>query len=240
MVGEMLVGIQLREVPARRVAVDPVVVCRVVAHLLGQRTQEVADTLLLLHRHIEVADQDQRPLRADALLAPAELARRHVPLHDVDAVLLVEGDAGDFVETHHIVLADQAALPVCHVDEHLRDGGLAAREQVRMRGELLVDMTLPRPAGTEFDEVVVALDEGDQPEQRDPLGPFVQRGGFQAGRTEEEVHPARPYRSWHRPLARTFRTDGLDIWMGRIAAMLNGRPCFSCAITGSYSRVTSA
>ena len=149
----------------------------------------MADALLLLHRHVEVADQDQRPLRADALLAAAELARCHVPLHDVHAVLLVEGDAGDLVEAHHIVLADQPALPVRHVDEHFRDRGLAARKQVRVRGELLVHMTLARSAGTEFDDVVVALDEWNQSEQRNPLGPFVQRRGFQAGRTEQEVHP---------------------------------------------------
>ena len=124
----------------------------------------MADALLLLHRHVEVADQDQRPLRADALLAAAELARRHVPLHDVHAVLLVEGDSGDLVEAHHIVLADQAALSVRHVDEHLRDRSLAARKQMGVRRELLVDVTLARPAGAELDEVVVALDEGDQPE----------------------------------------------------------------------------
>ena len=47
---------------------------------------------------------------ADALLAAAELAGLHVALHDVDAVLLVEGDAGDLVEADHVVLADQAAL----------------------------------------------------------------------------------------------------------------------------------
>ena len=42
------------------------------------------------------------------------------------------------------------------------------------------------------------------------------------------------------PLASTLNTEGLDIWMGRKAAMLNGRPFFSSAITASYPKVTSA
>ena len=43
-------------------------------------------------------------------LPAAELAGLHVALHDVDAVLLVEGDAGDLVEADDVVLADQPAL----------------------------------------------------------------------------------------------------------------------------------
>ena len=66
---------------------------------------------------------------ADRLLPAAELARLHVALHDVDAVLLVEGDAGHFVKTHHVVLADQTTLARGIVHEHLGHGGLAARSK---------------------------------------------------------------------------------------------------------------
>ena len=48
---------------------------------------------------VEVADHDDAAIGADALLAPAELAGLHVALHDVDAILLVERDAGDLVES---------------------------------------------------------------------------------------------------------------------------------------------
>ena len=83
---------------------------RVVPHLRRQRAQQMSDPLLLLDIHIEIADHDDAAVGADVLLAAAELARRHVALHDVDAVLLIEGDAGDLVEADDVVLADQAAL----------------------------------------------------------------------------------------------------------------------------------
>ena len=59
---------------------------------------------------VEVADHHDRAIGPDALLAAAELPGLHVALHDVDAVLLVEGDAGDLVEADDVVLADQPAL----------------------------------------------------------------------------------------------------------------------------------
>ena len=84
------------------------------------------DALLVLDIDLEIADQHNRAFGADALAAPRELAALHVALHDVDAILLIEGDAGDFVETDDIILADQAALPGRVVHEHLRDSRLAA------------------------------------------------------------------------------------------------------------------
>ena len=53
------------------------------------------------------------PLGADALRAAAELAGLHVSLHDVDAVLLVEGDAGDLIEADDVVL--RQTRPRCPV-----------------------------------------------------------------------------------------------------------------------------
>ena len=121
--------------------------------------------------------------------AAAELARRHVALHDVHAVLLVEGDAGDFVEADHVVLADQAALAGRIVHEHLGDGRLAAGDQVGIRRNLLEEMALAGSTRAKLDEVVVALDERDHAEEDDALGPFVQGRRLQADRSQQEVLP---------------------------------------------------
>ena len=83
---------------------------RVIPHFRRHRAEQVANPLLVLHVHVEVADHDDAAVGPDALLAPAEFAGLHVALHDVHAVLLVEGDAGNFVEADHVVLADQAPL----------------------------------------------------------------------------------------------------------------------------------
>ena len=63
--------------------------------LWGEQAQpgQVADALLVLDVDVEIAHQHDGPIRADALLATRELAALHVALHDVDAILLVEGNA---------------------------------------------------------------------------------------------------------------------------------------------------
>ncbi len=118
------------------------------------------DPLLVLHVDVKVADHDDTAIGANALLAAAELGRLHVALHDVDAVFLVKGDAGDFVEAHDVVLAHESALACGHVDEHACDGGLAARYQVRVGRDLLKQVAFARPAWSQFDHVVVAFHKG--------------------------------------------------------------------------------
>jgi hypothetical protein len=124
----------------------------------------VAGALLLLDIDIEVADHGDAALGADALLAAAELAGGHVALEDVDAVLLIERHAGHLVEADHVVLADQAALAIAVVDEHLGDGGLAARDQVRVGGDLLEQVALARAAWPQLNQVEVALHKGSHAE----------------------------------------------------------------------------
>src|SRR5690606_27891312 len=74
MVGQVLVRVELREVPARCKGMDAVVEGRIVPHFLGQGTQEVADPLLLLHVHIKVAEHHYRTFGSNALLPTAELS----------------------------------------------------------------------------------------------------------------------------------------------------------------------
>jgi hypothetical protein len=162
---------------------------RVVAHLLRERAQQVPDALLLLHVYLEVSHHHDPALGADALLAATELAGGHVALHDIDAVLLVEGDSRNLIEAHDVVLADQPALAVRHVDEHLGERGLAAREEVGVGRDLLVDMALTGSARAELDQVVVSLHERNHAQQDDPLRALIERLGLQADGADQEVAP---------------------------------------------------
>src|SRR5690606_38638375 len=139
-----------------------------------QWAQQMRAALLLLHADVEVADHHDTALGANVLLASAELARSHVALHDVDAVLLVEGDAAHFIEADDVVLADQAALPRSVVHEHLGDSRLAARDEVRIRRDLLEQVALSGSARTELDEIVVALHERDHAKDRDAFGALAE------------------------------------------------------------------
>jgi hypothetical protein len=158
--------VELGDIPAGQVGVDAVHERRVVAHLGRQRREQVADALLVGDVDVEVADQHDRAVGADRLTASRELAGLHVALHDVDAVLLVEGDAGDLVEADDVVLGDQAALSGGVVDEHAGDGGLAAGDQVGVRRDLLEQVRLAGAARAQFDHVEVPLHERDHPQQQ--------------------------------------------------------------------------
>jgi hypothetical protein len=109
--GEVLIKVEFMEIPAGRVGVEAGMAGSVVAHLAGQRTQQVADALLLLHTYIKDAHHHVATFSADALLAAAELAGGHFALEDLDAVLLVERHAGHLIETDQVVLATVAFQP---------------------------------------------------------------------------------------------------------------------------------
>src|ERR1039458_201151 len=114
-------GAQLREIPSRRKRVQTIHEGSVVPHLRRQRAQQMADALLLLDVNIEIADHHDPAVCPDILFAAAELAGGHVALHNIDAVLLIEGDAGDLVKADDIVLAHQATLSRSVVHKHLGD-----------------------------------------------------------------------------------------------------------------------
>jgi len=130
MIGQVFVRIQLGEIPARRIGMQPVHEGGVVAHLFGQGRQQVADALLLLDIDVKIADHDHAAGGADALLAAGKFARGHVALHDIYALLGIEGDARDFVETDYIVETNQSALAAGIVDEHLGHRGFAAGDEM--------------------------------------------------------------------------------------------------------------
>src|SRR4051794_12465644 len=111
-----------------------------------------------MHIYIEIAHEDDAALRADALAPTGELTALHVALHDVHAVLLIEGHARDLIEANDVVLADQTALPVRHVHKHPGDGRFPARDEMRVGRNLLEEMTLAGPSRPKLDHVVVPLD----------------------------------------------------------------------------------
>ena len=173
-IGQVFAGLQLRIVPAGRIGMNSIHEGRIVAHLGWHGAQEVTNLLLLLYIDVEISDHDDAALGADALFAAAELARSHVALHDIDAVLLVEGNPGNLIEADDVILADQAALPARIVHEHLCDCRFAARNQMGIRRYLLEQVAFAGSARSELDEVVVPFNERDHAQQDDTLCAFVE------------------------------------------------------------------
>jgi hypothetical protein len=224
--------LELGHIPARQVAVDAIHERGVVAHLGRQRLKQVADALLMFDIHIEVADHDDGAVGADALLAARELAGLHVALHDVHAILLIEGNAGHLIEAHHVVLANQAALAVGVVDEHARHRRLAAGNQVRIGRHLLEQVRLAGAPRPDLDQVVVALDERDHAQQHRVLVALGQFAGSRPmERSRKSFHSA--VVSWPVRWAILSSTSRCESWIARKPSTPNGRPFFSWAIVAS-------
>src|SRR5580700_8413935 len=92
------IAIHFWQVPTRQVSVNAVHKSSVVTHLRRQWAEKMANPLLMLHVHVEVTNHDDTAIGTNAFLAAAEFTRFHVALHNVYAIFLVEGDAGDFIE----------------------------------------------------------------------------------------------------------------------------------------------
>ena len=80
--------VEFGDVPAWDEGVDAVHERRVVAHLFGERGQQVTHAELGLDIDVEVAHHDDPAVGADRFATPAELARFHVALEDVTPSLL--------------------------------------------------------------------------------------------------------------------------------------------------------
>src|ERR1700733_5425762 len=87
-------------------------------HLGRQWAEKMANALLVLHVHVEIANHRNAAIGADALLPATKLAGFHVALHNVYAIFLVERYAGDFIEADYVKLAYQSALTTGVIDKH--------------------------------------------------------------------------------------------------------------------------
>ena len=195
--------------------------------------------LLLLDVDVEVADHDDAAVGADALLAAAELAGLHVALEDVDAFLLVERDAGDLVEADDVVLGDEPSLAGGVVDEHVGDRRLAARDQVRVRRDLLEQVRLAGAARAELDRVVVRHHERNHARSRTSCCRAVNCAGSKPTlRSSSSLHWSSV--NCARPATNVSRASRVDIWMGRTDSTRKGWPPYSSPRAAMYSRLTSA
>src|SRR6266849_6403652 len=92
--------------------------CCIVTHFRRHRPEKVTNTLLVFYINVEVPNHNDTAACSNTLSSPAELTGFHIAFHDVDPILLIEGDARYLIEAHNIILANQATLSSAVVDEH--------------------------------------------------------------------------------------------------------------------------
>ena len=138
-VGEML-RTELRYLPAGNIAVHTVEERCVRSHFGRERVKEAGCFQQHIHALIDVADKDHRSSRGFFFLSTGKGAGRHIVLHDLDAIFILEVDTGNLVERYAVPQANQAHSFSAHVVKQVRNGSLTAGNKDAVRGDFFVDM----------------------------------------------------------------------------------------------------
>ena len=125
----------------------PVHKCSIISHFFRQWTKKMTYPLLVFDIHFKISNHDNPAISTYGFFPPAEFTAFHIPLHDVYSIFLVKGNSGYFIKTDNIIFAYQASLPVAHIHEHFRNGSFTARDKVRVRGNLLIQVRFTCPSG---------------------------------------------------------------------------------------------
>ena len=138
-VGEML-RTELWYLPAGNIAVHTVKECRIRSHLRREWVKKAGRFEKHIHALIDVTDKDHRSGRGFFLLAARKGAGRHIVLHDLDTVFVLEIDTGNLIKRHAVPHADQADCFSAHVVKQIGNGSLTAGNKDAVRGDFFVDM----------------------------------------------------------------------------------------------------
>src|SRR6266487_128948 len=143
--------------------------CCIVTHFRWHRPEKVTNTLLVFYINFEVSNHHDAATRSNTLSSPAELTGFHIAFHNVDPILLIEGNSRYFIKAYDIILANQASLSITVVDKHTGNGCFSSRHKMGIRRNLLEKMRFTGTARSKLNHIVVALNEWNHPQQKDVL-----------------------------------------------------------------------
>ena len=180
---------ELRDLPAGNIAMHTVKKCRIRTHFGRERVEQAGRFEKNVHALIDIADKDHGRCRGFFLLAACKRARRHVVLHDLNTVFVLEVDAGNLIESYTVPQTDQTDSFASHIVKQVRYCGLAAGNQNTVRRDFLIDMRFARTARAQLTQIEVVLDKRYHTRKEQPLFAFGQCIRLVAARTQHDVQP---------------------------------------------------
>ena len=144
------------------------------SHFGRKRVKEAGCFQQHIHALIDIANEDHRSGCGFFFLSTGKGTGRHIVLHDLDAVLVLEVDTGNLVKRHAVPQTDQANGFSAHVVKQVRNGSLTAGNKDAVRGDFFVDMGFTSASRTEFTEVEVVLDKRQHTGKQKPAFAVVQ------------------------------------------------------------------
>ena len=112
---------------------DSVKKCRVRPHLRRERVKKAGRFQQYIHTLIDVSNKDHRSTCRLLFLAAGEGTGSHVILHNLNAVLVLEMDSGNFIESDAVPKPYQSYGFSAHIVEQIRHGCLTAGDKDAVR-----------------------------------------------------------------------------------------------------------
>ena len=180
---------EFRDFPAGQVAVNTVKECRVGAHLRRERLKQRGGFQHNVHALVDIAHKYHGGRGRLLLFAARKGAGRHVVLHDLHAVFVLELNAGNLVKGNAVPQTDQAHGLAPHVIEQVGHGGLATGNQDTVGRNFLIDMGFTGAARAKLTQVEVILYQRNHTGQQQPLFTIGKRFRLITGRTQHQAQP---------------------------------------------------
>ena len=165
---------ELRYLPAGNIAVHTVEERCVRSHFGREWVKETGRFQQHIHALIDIADEDHRSGCGFFFLATGKGAGRHIVLHDLDAVFVLEVDTGNLVKRHAVPQADQADRFSAHVVKQVRNGSLTAGDKDAVRGDFFIDVGFAGASRTQLTEVEVVFHKRQHTGKQKPAFAVIQ------------------------------------------------------------------
>ena len=180
---------EFRNFPAGQVTVNTVKECRVGAHLWRERLKQRGGFQHNVHALVDISHKHHGGRGCLFFLAARKRAGRHVVLHDLHAVFVLELNAGNLVKGNAIPQTDQAHCLAPHIIEQVGHGGLTARDQDTVGRDFLIDMGFTGAARAKLTQVEVILYQRNHTGQQQPLFTIGKRFRLITGRAQHQAQP---------------------------------------------------
>ena len=142
-----------------------------------------------IHALIDVANKHHGSIGIFLFLAPGKRPGRHVILHDLHTVLVLELDASHFIECHAVPHANQSYRFIAHIVKQVCYCSLSAGNQNAVRTDFLIDMGFAGTARAKLAEVIVVFNQWDHARQMQPFHPFIKLGWLHACASQYQIDP---------------------------------------------------
>ena len=158
-------------------------------HGCRKRLEEMRCLKQIIHALVYVPDKYHRSIRLNSILTSRKGSGCHVVLHDLNAVFILEVDAGHLIKSHYVPQSYKADLSPPHVVKQICNCGLSTGNQNGIRRQLLIDMRFTGSSRSQLANINIVFYQRNQSSKQMPFYTVVKLRRFHTAGTEQQIYP---------------------------------------------------